>query len=33
VEIQTELLLAEGLIFGRPQHGWENNDIVDIGEV
>jgi len=34
VEIHTELLPAEGLrLFGRPRHRWENNSIVDIGEV
>jgi len=34
VEIHIELLSAEGLrVFGRPRHRWENNSIVDIGEV
>ena len=28
------ILLAEGLrLFQRPRHRWENNNIVDIGEV
>jgi len=28
------LLSAEGLrVFGRPRHRWENNSIVDVGDV
>jgi hypothetical protein len=34
VEIHTELMTAEGLkLFGRPRQRWENNNVVDIGEV